>query len=193
MTFDAAPGMTFSLSSSSSVTRWLLVVVGCAVLETAQPTKAADTAETTQALEAPAEATPTDTIPTEAIPTETTSAATTPADTKRSGDTLLIPSGSTHPELETARPGSSSSWLVALALCAAGAAWFWWKKRMGTPLARGGRERQIEIEESRPLGNRQYLVVATVGERKFLLGVTPGSIQMLSSLDAQEEPAREAV
>jgi len=181
--------MTFPFSRSSSVTRWLLVVVGCAVLETAQPTKAAEEAAVTEAhgLSDPAR---TDAPVEEQV--STTEVA--PAETTRTGDTLLIPGGSrTAPALRPADRGSSSSWLVALALCAGGAAWFWWRKRVAAPLARGARERRIEIEESRPLGNRQYLVLASVSGRKFLLGVTPGSIQLLSPLEAEEEPARESV
>ena len=165
--------MTLSLFTSSSVTRWLLVVVGCAVLETAQPTKAAEPVSAPAAVEA----------------AEPEPAAPPP----RRGDTLLIPGGSPRTAAETSRPGRSSSWLVVLALTAGGAGWFWWRRRAGAPLVRGSRERQIQIEESRPLGNRQYLVVASVGEKKFLLGITPGSIQMLSPLDRQEEPVRAAV
>lgn len=163
--------MNRPFSSLSSVTRWLLVVVGCAVLETAQPTKAAEPSDAPSAAATPAEA----------------------AAAERTGETLLIPGGRDQPANAAPADGPSASWLVLLGLCSGGAAWFWWRKRVGTPVGRGGRDRQIQIEETRPLGNRQYLVVAAVGERKFLLGVTPGSIQLLAPLEEREEAARAPV
>ena len=47
-------------------------------------------------------------------------------------------------------------------------------------------ERKLHIEESRSLGHRQHLVVASYQGRRFLLGVCPGSIEYLSGLDAEE-------
>ena len=38
------------------------------------------------------------------------------------------------------------------------------------------------VEETRALGNRQYLVVASYEGKKFLLGVCPGQINLLSPL-----------
>jgi flagellar protein FliO/FliZ len=55
----------------------------------------------------------------------------------------------------------------------------------GSPKA----NRKLNIEESRSLGHRQYLVVASYEGRKFLLGVCPGSIEYLSGLDSDETPA----
>lgn len=46
-------------------------------------------------------------------------------------------------------------------------------------------ERKLHIEESRSLGHRQYLVVASYEGRRFLLGVCPGSIEYLSGLDPE--------
>jgi flagellar protein FliO/FliZ len=166
-----------STHSLSSVTRWLLVVVGCVVLETAQPTKAADEAPPAPAPE----------VPVQAVQPEADAVA-------RTGETLLIPGGTNQRPVDGDRGQKNfSSWLVLLALCAGGAGWWWWRRRTGQPLTRGVRERQIQIEESRPLGNRQYLVVASVGPKKFLLGITPGSIQMLTPLEsAQEEEKSDA-
>ena len=45
-------------------------------------------------------------------------------------------------------------------------------------------EKKLQIEESRSLGHRQYLVVASYEGRRFLLGVCPGSIEYLSGLDS---------
>ena len=55
-------------------------------------------------------------------------------------------------------------------------------KRTGAPLSRDAR--QLAIQETRSLGNRQYLVVASYEDKKFLLGVTPGRIEMLTPLAA---------
>jgi len=137
---------------SSSLTRWLIVVVGCAVLETAQPMNAADTL----------------------------SAA-------RSGDTLLYPTGGPT----TADSGSSqassafsASWIfVGLVGAAAGGVWYW--RRRKQPVL--GRRGTIQIEDTRPLGNRQFLVVASCDGRRFLLGVAGNGIQMLSPLDSHDD------
>jgi flagellar protein FliO/FliZ len=43
--------------------------------------------------------------------------------------------------------------------------------------------RAIVVEETRSLGNRQYLVIAACDGRRFLLGVTPGRIELVASLD----------
>ena len=48
-------------------------------------------------------------------------------------------------------------------------------------------DRNCVIEEIRSLGIRQYLVVAGYEDRKFLIGVTPGQIQLLARLDAAQE------
>jgi len=78
------------------------------------------------------------------------------------------------------------SWPIAtaLALCALAGGVFWYKRR--APGTTGSRiAKQLSIAESRPLGNRQHLVVADYAGQKFLLGVCPGRIDLLSKL---EEP-----
>lgn len=146
--------------SISSVTRWLLVVAGCVVLETAQPAFAG----------APEE----------------------PAPPPSTDESVIYPRGSHEVE-----PGLSSvdavpdgsgyfTWVVGLGLVAAGG-WFLWKKKQGGMLASAGRK--IQIEETRAMGNRQYLVVAQCEGKRFLLGVTPGRIDVVSPLDARSEEA----
>jgi flagellar protein FliO/FliZ len=44
----------------------------------------------------------------------------------------------------------------------------------------------LKIEETKPLGNRQFLVVASYEGQKFLLGVVPGRVDFLSALKAEE-------
>jgi flagellar protein FliO/FliZ len=146
----------------TSVTRWLLVVIGCVVLATAQPMSAASG-------EPPA--------PVEPL----------------SGQTIIYPKNTA----ETAKPGearehdSSRSLILLFALMlAAGGVWMLVQRRKAGPS--GGRSvRKLQIDETRPLGNRQYLVVADYDGKKFLLGVAPGRIQMLTSLDDSEAKTRE--
>jgi flagellar protein FliO/FliZ len=149
--------MTFP-KAFTSVTRWLLVVIGCAVLATAQPMSSSP------------------------------SATEAPAAGKRSGDTIIYPKNADEPN-KTATAGdrdtSRSLIMIVALLLAGGGAYLVLQRRKAGPT--GGRGRKLQIDETRPLGNRQYLVVADYDGKKFLLGVTPGRIQMLTPLDG--EPA----
>jgi flagellar protein FliO/FliZ len=76
-------------------------------------------------------------------------------------------------------------WLLgALALAAGGVWWFWRSRTHGSPHGLSGKK--LLIEETRSLGNRQYLVVAAYEGRKLLLGVTPGRIKLLCKLTDDE-------
>lgn len=143
----------------TSVTRWLLVVIGCVVLATAQPMSAASPEEP-----AAGETRPKDVI----IYPKNTATSDRPA---------------TAPESD----GSRSLILVVALLLAAGGAWLMLQKRKACPA--GGRGRKLQIDETRPLGNRQYLVVADYDGKKFLLGVAPGRIQMLTPLETKTADA----
>jgi flagellar protein FliO/FliZ len=136
--------------SLTSVTRWLLVVIGCACLATAQPMSAAPS-------EAEVEA--------------------------RKNETIIYPrNAAEHPSDAPKNADSGRSLFVVgiLLAAAAGALFYLQRRRAGSPLAMGGRK--LQIEETRPLGNRQYLIVANYDGKKLLLGVTPGQIQMLTEL-----------
>ena len=78
--------------------------------------------------------------------------------------------------------------IAAVALALAGG-WLLWRNRLARS---AGREaRLLAVDETRPLGNRQYLVVASYDGKKFLLGVCPGRIELLSPLPgpvAEEKP-----
>jgi len=149
----------------TSVTRWLLVVIGCAVLAMAQPMSSSPANDT------PAPAAP------------------------PSGQTIIYPKNApeeaakslpTAPEHDGSR---SLILLVALAL-AAGGVWLLVQRRKAGPAAGRG-VRKLQIDETRSLGNRQYLVVADYDGKKFLLGVTPGRIEMLTPLEAAAVKAGE--
>lgn len=170
--------MILRLFRFSSVTRWLLVVAGCAVLETAQPAFAADP-EATAPSAASAEIV----------------AAESPDVSTAESESIIYPRGEStarkdSPLLGNDRPGVSGpfTWVLALALIGGGA-WLFWKKRTGGPL--GGAGRKIQIEETRPMGNRQYLIIAQCEGKRFLLGVTPGRIDVVSPLDPKTSEAGE--
>ena len=111
--------------------------------------------------------------------------ATPPADP---GSLLYprIPGAGGAPAASSAASGPTMILLVMVAGAAGG--WFLWRRWRGAsaPAARG--EHRLSVTETRSLGNRQYLVVAAYGERKFLLGVCPGRIDMLAPLDGGAPP-----
>ena len=95
---------------------------------------------------------------------------------------ILFPGGAGSTPSPTAPSGGSLgkvTLLVGVVLAAAGG-WFVWRGRSASPL---GREvRQLSLSETRSLGNRQFLVVATYENKKFLLGVCPGRIDLIAPL-----------
>jgi flagellar protein FliO/FliZ len=96
------------------------------------------------------------------------------------------PAGAPAP---AAAGGSNTLFLLgSAAVAAAGGWWLWQKRRMGANGVAG--TARLSIAESRPLGSRQYLVVADYDGRKFLLGVCPGSIKMLTPLNDGQPPAQ---
>ncbi|MDQ5980977.1 MAG: flagellar protein FliO/FliZ [Verrucomicrobiota bacterium] len=103
-------------------------------------------------------------------------------------DEVIYPRG-TAPAGAPAAPAADRTntfLLLGTAAVAAAAGWWLWQKRRtsGVP----GRVSRLSVVESRSLGSRQYLVVADYDGRKFLLGVCPGSIEMLTPLDGKEAP-----
>lgn len=81
----------------------------------------------------------------------------------------------------------SMSLFLGLALAGAGG-WMVWRNRRGQPVGRD--LRALAINETRSLGNRQFLVVASYEDKKFLLGVCPGRIDLLSTLDGDASSVR---
>lgn len=89
--------------------------------------------------------------------------------------------GAAGAESRAEAPASGKA-LVALAVvCAAAGGWLLWRRRQGEAMAAGG-GRKLKVVETQSLGNRQFLVVADYDGRKFLLGVCPGRIEMLTDL-----------
>lgn len=115
-------------------------------------------------------------------------AAEVPAsEADRAGDTVIFPQGAEERGGAVPARGErgGGGWLLTGALLlAAGGAWILLRRRGILPArVPGAAGRKIVIEESRSLGGRQYLVVAGYEEKKFLLGVSQGRIQMLGRLD----------
>lgn len=102
---------------------------------------------------------------------------------------VIVPGASrTETPAKAAASGMGSVTLVlGIALAAAGG-WLVWRNRRGTPIGRD--HRLLAIDETRSLGNRQYLVVASYENRKFLIGVCPGRIDLLSPLDGTAAPTK---
>jgi flagellar protein FliO/FliZ len=100
---------------------------------------------------------------------------------------IIFPSGSP----KSAAPAATSNAtlnlitvLVALVIAAIGV-WMFLRNRRSPGVGRD--VRLLSIEETRSLGNRQYLVVASYEDKKFLLGVCPGRIDLLSPLHEEGE------
>jgi flagellar protein FliO/FliZ len=82
---------------------------------------------------------------------------------------------------------NSLTLILGVALAGVGG-WFVWRNRQRT--AGATNLRALAIDETKSLGNRQYLVVASYEGKRFLLGVCPGRIDMLTSLDAAAAQAK---
>ena len=102
----------------------------------------------------------------------------------RSADTVIFPQ---PVEPAVARPADSPStgYIVFVVLCLGGGAWLWFRaKGKGRSLKTTGSE--ISIEETRPLGNRQYLVLTSCRGRSFLIGVSQGRIDLVSEVPSSD-------
>jgi flagellar protein FliO/FliZ len=112
-----------------------------------------------------------------------------PSDEKAKDATVIYPHGPAgKPEPAAAQSSMYGSGVLVVALLLAGAGgWLFWRGRAvpaGITSAR-----KLAIAETKSLGNRQYLVVATYEDRKFLLSVCPGKIELVTALDGSS-PAK---
>ena len=99
---------------------------------------------------------------------------------------IIFPSGNATTPAPAGGTGggvaSTMTLVLALVLAAVGA-WMIWRNRRSPGAGRDARN--LMLEETRSLGNRQYLVVASYEGKRFLLGVCPGRIDMLTPLDSR--------
>lgn len=104
---------------------------------------------------------------------------------------ILFPGGNPASDPVAAPAGGglgNVTLVVGLALAAVGG-WFVWRGRLATPAGRDAR--LLAISETRSLGNRQFLVIASYQDKKFLLGVCPGRIDLLAPLHDSSAPLPE--
>jgi flagellar protein FliO/FliZ len=109
------------------------------------------------------------------------------AQTKKE-DPVIYPRGTAGADApaQAAPGGSNASLILAGVLLAGAGGWWLWLKRRDGGRGLGGKAALLNIAETRSLGSRQYLVVADYDGKKFLLGVCPGSIEMLTPLDGEK-------
>ena len=112
-------------------------------------------------------------------------------------DGVVYPRNSPESHKLRASDNSFPMWGMLGVIAVLGGAGFWLLKRGQLGLRAGAAAHQrLAIEETRALGNKQFLAVAAYGERKLLLSVCPGRIDFLCRLDdgpaapASTEPAR---
>ncbi len=118
------------------------------------------------------------------VPMASATDAVTPAGPTATDERIIYPgaaSGTQAPVLSSGSGTQGLTTMLGVALLAGVGGWLVWKKRQESPARRDAR--LLAVDETRPLGNRQYLVVASYDGRKFLLGVCPGRIDLLSPLD----------
>jgi len=106
---------------------------------------------------------------------------------------VIVPnSAAPKTTLPSAGGTGTGAFTIATVLLLAGAgAWLLWRGRAGGMANFNRAPRQLAVDETRSLGNRQYLVVASYQNKKFLLGVCPGRIDLLSPLDDTAMPKKD--
>lgn len=98
-------------------------------------------------------------------------------------DEVISPKAEAQPTITPADgPGSGALTTVAVILLAGAGGWMLWRGKGGALAQLNRSPRKLGVEETRSLGNRQFLVVATYENKKFLLGVCPGKIDLLTRL-----------
>jgi flagellar protein FliO/FliZ len=117
---------------------------------------------------------------------EATAPASAPAATPLNGDQVIVPNSSltTKAPSGPASTGSGAMTMIGVLGLAAAGGWMLWRGRAGNLKQFSRAPRLLAVEETRSLGNRQFLVVASYQEKKFLIGVCPGRIDLLSPLDS---------
>lgn len=105
-------------------------------------------------------------------------------------DEVIVPNSSlsTKAPGAPAATGSGPLTVVGVLVLAGAGGWMLWRGRAAGLKQFSRMPRQLAVEETRSLGNRQFLVVATYQDKKFLIGVCPGRIDLLSNLHSSASP-----
>lgn len=82
--------------------------------------------------------------------------------------------------------------MTALVVMALFFVFFAFAYRRGMLVVKNRKDTVLELLETRPLGGRQFLIVAQYHHQRFLLGVCPGKIDYLCALDGEAISADEA-
>jgi flagellar protein FliO/FliZ len=101
-----------------------------------------------------------------------------------SNDEVIVPkSAAATPNAPApAATGSGPLTVVGVLVLAGAGGFLLWRARTGGLKQLTRSPRKLSVEETRSLGNRQFLVVASYEDKKFLIGVCPGRIDLLSAL-----------
>jgi len=113
-------------------------------------------------------------------------------------DTIISPAEEivteTQTELPSATGGNLTAVIIFLITLAGGAYYLVWRKRNGMQLSGTlGQPAKIEVEATRALGQRQYLMVARVGDERFLVGTGPQGPRLISALRREENASSDPV
>jgi len=108
-------------------------------------------------------------------------AADKPATATAPGDIIYPGASTARAEAAAGRSSSYGAVMVVAVLLAGAGGWLFWRGRLSPTGAVP--VRKLAIAETKSLGNRQYLVVASYEDKKYLLGVCPGRIDLLTPLD----------
>jgi flagellar protein FliO/FliZ len=108
-------------------------------------------------------------------------------------DQVIVPNSTvaSHSPVSTRGTGTGALTMVGVAALAGTGGWLLWRSRIKGMNQFSRAPRNLSVEETRALGNRQYLVVASYQDKKFLIGVCPGRIDLLSALDNASTGAAE--
>ena len=118
-----------------------------------------------------------------ALPAGAVSAAdSTPA--SLGADAVVYPRNSPEAQKLHSADSAFPLWgMLGLVVVLAAAGVYLLKRGQLRPRAGAAAHQRLAIEETRPLGNKQFIAVAAYGERKLLLSVCPGRIDFLCRLD----------
>lgn len=105
----------------------------------------------------------------------------TPAD----NDTVLQPREPSSGLFEHKGSDTGLVWAIYLFLLMLAVMLGLWvySRKGGLNLKKGGFSNELKIRETKPLGNRQFLVVVEYGQQKMLIGVAPEVINHLCYLE----------
>lgn len=104
-------------------------------------------------------------------------------------DDVITPKATVEPaSAPSGASGFGALTAVGVVFLAGAGGWLLWRGKASKFAQLSRASRQLAVEETRSLGNRQYLVVATYQDRKFLLGVCPGRIDLLAPLHESTPP-----